>query len=137
MTVLVAVFNKEAIALAADSAVTSTNGGGQTKIFDTTKVFALSKTDPVGIMVYSSAELMGAHVETLIKVFRQKLSVDAPAGFKTLKEYYDCFIEFLSNDVDLFTPEFRIWHCERVARAYFKVDPYVKTVNALVLSYGV
>lgn len=75
MTLEVAVLNKQAIALAADSAVTI-GGSANPKIFNTLKLFALSKHQPVGIMVYSSAEIMALPIETAIKVFRQELGED-------------------------------------------------------------
>lgn len=51
--------NKNAIALAADSAVTISKRKGQ-RIYDTVnKLFTLSKYHPVGVMVYSNANLMG------------------------------------------------------------------------------
>jgi hypothetical protein len=56
MTAEVAILNKSGIALAADSAVTL----GVGKTYNTAdKLFALSKYHPVGIMIYSSASLMG------------------------------------------------------------------------------
>ena len=52
MTAEVAVMNKQAIALAADSAVTFQEETGH-KIFPSaSKIFTLSKYQPVGIMVY-------------------------------------------------------------------------------------
>ena len=55
MTAEVAILNKIAVALAADSAITL---GGQ-KIYNSgNKLFALSKYQPVGIMVFGNAEFM-------------------------------------------------------------------------------
>lgn len=52
MTAQIAIMNKQAIALASDSAVTMMQEKGQ-KIFKTAnKLFALSKYHPVGIMVF-------------------------------------------------------------------------------------
>jgi len=69
MTAEIAIMNKEAIALASDSAVTTTG-----KIFTSAnKLFTLSKYHPVGIMVYGSAIFMGVPWETIIKVFRTSL----------------------------------------------------------------
>ena len=52
MTAEIAIMNKSAVALAADSAVTY-RAGHEQKVFDTmNKLFALSKYRPVGIMVY-------------------------------------------------------------------------------------
>jgi hypothetical protein len=59
VTAEIAVMNKEAIALAADSAVTM-QFGGETKVFPSAnKIFALSKHEPVCAMIYGSAGLMG------------------------------------------------------------------------------
>jgi hypothetical protein len=55
MTTEVAIINKEAIALAADSAVT-VKISDDTKIYNSAnKLFALSKFHPVGIMIYPSS----------------------------------------------------------------------------------
>ena len=59
MTAEVAVMNKQAIALAADSAVTFPQEMGR-KIFPSaSKIFTLSKYEPVGVMIYGNASLMG------------------------------------------------------------------------------
>lgn len=60
MTAEILVMNKHGISLAADSAVTISTGPGQNKIYNTSnKLFSLSKHEPVGIMIYGSADLMG------------------------------------------------------------------------------
>jgi len=52
MTAEIAILNRNAVAMAADSAVTLQLSGGQ-KIYNTVnKLFALSKYRPVGVMVY-------------------------------------------------------------------------------------
>ena len=57
MTVEIGILNKQGIALAADSAVTI---GNRQKFYNTAnKLFALSKYNPVGIMVYSNSDFMG------------------------------------------------------------------------------
>ena len=58
MTAEVAVMNKGAVALAADSKVTI-GGGGSEKTHETVnKIFTLSKVHPVGIMIFGSADVM-------------------------------------------------------------------------------
>ena len=95
MTAEIAVMNKQAIALAADSAVTQ----GQ-KIFPSAnKIFMLSKYHPVGVMIYDNAEFMGIPWETIIKIYRSKLE---RMEFNTLKEYASDFIDFLRNENQLF-----------------------------------
>ena len=104
MTAEVAVINKSAVAIAADSAVTTglvdSSGRWRDKIFNTAnKVFALSKYSPVGIMVYNTMELGGVPWETLIKDYRRHL---AKQKFDYLEEYADDFFDFLSGNETLF-----------------------------------
>lgn len=73
MTAVVGILNKQAVALAADSAVTIGGSNGR-KIFNkANKVFTLSKQHPVGIMIYNSASFMATPWETIIKVYRKQL----------------------------------------------------------------
>lgn len=96
MTAEIAIMNKEAIAIAADSAVTLREG----KIFTSAnKIFSLSKYRPVGVMIYGNANFMGIPWETLIKIYRGKIG---KKRFDTLKEYADDFINFLSGESQLF-----------------------------------
>jgi hypothetical protein len=91
MTAEVAILNKSGIALAADSAVTLGIG----KTYNTAdKLFALSKYHPVGIMMYSSAAIMGIEWETIIKNYRDFLG---NKSFDTLSEYAGDFINYLSK----------------------------------------
>ena len=56
MTAEIVIMNKLRVALAADSAVTVQTQTGQ-KIYNTVnKLFTLSKYEPVGIMVFGSAD---------------------------------------------------------------------------------
>ena len=99
MTAEIAIMNKEAIALAADSAVTMTQEKGK-KIFPSAnKLFALSKYHPVGIMVYGSAGFMDVPWETIIKIYRNKLGKQK---FGTLNKYANNFVAFLDNSNPLF-----------------------------------
>lgn len=67
MTAEIAVLNKSAVALAADSAVTIGRGAAA-KIYNTVnKIFELSRNRPVGIMVYGRLDFMGMPVETVSK----------------------------------------------------------------------
>jgi hypothetical protein len=94
MTAVVGILNKQAVAIAADSAVTIGGSNGR-KIFNrANKVFTLSKYHPVGVMLYNSASFMSTPWETIIKVYRKKL---ANNSFPTLKEYQEDFIEFVRS----------------------------------------
>lgn len=100
MTAEVAIINANAVAIAADSAVTI--GSGK-KIYNSAlKVFALSKLEPVGVMVYGNAGLLGVPWETLIKIYREGLGT---TRFKTLEKYSDDFFKFLSDNPSYFPSE--------------------------------
>ena len=100
MTAEIAIMNKQAIALAADSAVTLGGEGEGQKIFPSAnKIFILSKYHPIGVMIYGNADFMGVPWETIIKIYRSKL---ARKEFDTLKEYASNFIDFLRNEDRLF-----------------------------------
>lgn len=97
MTAEIAVMNQEAVALAADSAVSGP------KVFTSAnKIFALSKFEPVAIMVYDSAQFLWVPWETIIKVYRRRLG---GKRFDTLDEYVDDFVKFFEGADDLFPVE--------------------------------
>jgi hypothetical protein len=120
MTAEIAIYNKSAIALAADSAVTI---GDAKKIYNSAnKLFPLSKYYPVGIMVYANGELMGVPWETIIKVYRKQLGSNR---FDTLKQYADDFLRFLGSSQNVLFPEKRTKkfledHLFTVAHSYFE-----------------
>jgi hypothetical protein len=94
MTAEVAVMNKTAIALAADSAVTIRTPYGL-KVYNTAnKLFTLSKFAPVGVLVHNAAEINSIPAEILVKEFRAGL---AHRRHDTLDAYGDSFMEFLND----------------------------------------
>lgn len=95
MTAEIAVMNKNGIALAADSAVTITGATGQ-KIYNTHKLFMLSKYHPVGVMIFGNAELLGVPWQIIIKEFRKKELNET--SYPTLEDYADRFIKYLNNN---------------------------------------
>lgn len=101
MTAEIGILNTSAVALAADSAVTIPNPLGQKIYNSANKLFALSKYHPVGIMLFGNATFMGIPWETIIKVYRSNLKAKR---FKTLKEYVDDFISFMTNSGSKFIP---------------------------------
>ena len=97
MTAEIAVLNKSAVALAADSAVTI-GRPPNSKIYNTVnKIFELSAHHPVGMMVYGRLDFLGLPIETLIKVYRAKLG---SKSFDHIGGYRDDFINYLKNDVE-------------------------------------
>lgn len=129
MTAEIAIMNKTAVALAADSAVTIEQDKGN-KIFNTVnKLFALSKYQPVGIMIYGGANFMDVPWESIIKIYRAKLS---KKKFSALKEYADNFLTFLTENTTLFPESEQEKHFSRTIAWYFvdiknEIDEEVKT----------
>lgn len=100
MTSEVVVMNRLAVALAADSAVTA---AGHVKVHNSAnKLFMLSKTHPVGIMVYNNAALMSMPWETLIKEYRSQLG---DREFDRLEDYGEDFVQFVERQAETFGRE--------------------------------
>ena len=112
----IAIMNKEALALASDSAVTMNEDAGQKIFTSANKLFTLSKYHPVGIMVYGSAVFMGVPWETIIKVYRNNLG---KKKFSTLEEYANSFIEFLDNGNPLFPDSVQELYLRSSTYGYF------------------
>ncbi len=127
MTAEVAILNKTAVALAADSAITL----GTQKIYNSgNKLFSLSKYQPVGIMVFGNAEFMGIPWETIIKFYRSKLKKNK---FDKLIEYAQDFMLFLEKENSLFwSPEIQAKHFHDVVTSYFQ--SIIQEVNEHVKS---
>lgn len=98
MTAEIAILNRSAIALAADSAVTV----GSKVYTSANKIVSLSKHHPVAVMLYGSSSLCGIPWETLIKTFR---SLIGDSTFDTLELYANSFFEFVDNETIPFDVE--------------------------------
>ncbi len=73
MTAEIAILNKTAVALAADSAVTISAGSNQEKIYDSAdKLFELSQHDPIGVMINNDMNFMEAPLPVLVKKYRSE-----------------------------------------------------------------
>lgn len=95
MTAVIGIINKAAAAIATDSAVTVTGPKGP-KIFNrANKIFQLSKTYPVGLMIYNNGEFMGTPWEVIIKQYRQEQLKDK--SFQRLEDYKNDFITYLHS----------------------------------------
>jgi hypothetical protein len=118
MTAEIAIMNKLGVALDADSAVTVETEAGQ-KVYNTVnKLFTLSKYQPVGIMIFGSAEIMRVPWEALIKLYRAKLS---KRKLPTVKAYALDFIKYLEKNRTAFTlPEQRRYFTDTVEQ-YFRL----------------
>lgn len=72
MTAEIAIMNRNAVALAADSAVTITWGNGSKVYNGAEKLFALTKYHPVGVMVFGTGDLCRVSWELIVKQYRKK-----------------------------------------------------------------
>lgn len=115
MTAEIAIMNKEAVALASDSAVTVT-GENRQKIFTSAnKIFRLTYYHPVGVMIYGNANFMSVPWDTIIKIYRNNLG---EKKFNTLKEYADSFIDFLDNENSLFPESVQVDYLKNSIMSY-------------------
>jgi hypothetical protein len=100
MTTEVAILNRSAVALAADSAATISTGGGL-KVYDgVNKLFELIKGRPVGVMIYNAADVALRPWETVIKTYRADRRTKQ---FDTLEGYTDDLLDYVSSHRQLFS----------------------------------
>jgi len=97
MTVVIGILNKRGVAIAADSAVTIGNGKHHKIFNDAEKLFELSKSHPVGILFYNSANFMMTPWEPIVKSYRNQLG---SKNFSKLEEYVNDFIDYLKKSYD-------------------------------------
>jgi hypothetical protein len=94
MTAEIAIMNKIAIALAADSKVTI---GSSSKTFDTVnKVFTISKVHPIGLMIFGNAEFMRYPWETIVKIYRSQKGSKSHA---TVEQWGLDFVRYIGRFV--------------------------------------
>ncbi|QQU42596.1 hypothetical protein I6I42_00880 [Morganella morganii] len=111
MTAEIAIYNKNCVALAADSAVTISSGSetGKQKIYNgAEKLFALSKHHPVGLMIFGSGSLSSSPWEIVIKAYRKYLG---QSSFSKLEEYADDFFNFIETHDEIITQGMREESC--------------------------
>lgn len=90
MTAEVAILNREAVALAADSAVTLT-GPKSSKIYNTAdKLFPLSANEPVAVMIYGNVSFGMIPWTTIIKEYYRERS----SQFFTIEDYASDFFAY-------------------------------------------
>lgn len=94
MTAEIAILNRTAVALAADSIVTLA-GPRSSKTYDSAeKIFQLSRFQPIGLMIYNNALFMNAPLEVLVRRYREKVPT---TGFQELVQVWPAFETFLLN----------------------------------------
>lgn len=118
MTAEVAVLNKSAVALAADSAMT-TEVGGMRKVYPAQKLFPLAKEQAVGVMIYNNAELVGIPWETIVKMYCEQ-SGGQSGSRKTVSEYLHDLMAFAGGQIFGDSVELEAHSVRQIARAAFQ-----------------
>lgn len=115
MTAEIAILNKSAVALAADSAVTISAGSSQEKIYDTAdKLFELSDHQPIGVMINNDMNFMEVPLPVLIKEYRR--------GGHRFRRVQDAAADFLKY----------LLKCGRSAPTSVKLEHLRRTVRPIV-----
>ena len=120
MTSEVVLMNRQAVAMAADSAVTI-SGHEYIKTYQSVdKLFPLGDGAPVAVMIYSNAEIMSTPWETVISLYREATRGQV---LPTVEAYAEDFMDFISGNPDLFPPDHQ-------DTEYFKLVAVVYSVIA-------
>ena len=117
MTVEVAAMNRMAVALAADSAVTVSDGTFLKTHDSAIKIFMLSQYHPIGVMVYNNASLLGVPWETIVKLFRHNLG---NTSFEKLEQYGQSLISYLDHNIALFPSEVQDLYFLRLLKSEYQ-----------------
>lgn len=103
MTSEICVMNRRSLVLAADSAATVSRweaGRKEERYFKgSNKIFQLSNSEPVGVMIYDSADLHRVPWEIIVKSFRSYLG---KTSFSSVEEYGSEFFRFVEQHRGLF-----------------------------------
>ena len=135
MTAEIIIMNKEAVVLAADSAVTLRRVYLTKVSVSADKIFQMSMNNPVGIMMYGNALFMGLPWETVIKSYRENR---AGKKFNSIKQYGEDFIEYLKNNELEFDAKAEERHVDAFAISVFKEvqDRIDNSVQQLITEEG-
>jgi hypothetical protein len=91
MTAEIAIVNRQAIALAADSAVTI----GKDRVWKlSNKLFSLGPRHDIGVMIYNNGEFCGYPWEVIIKTFRENIQTK---DYATVTDCADDFLSFVGG----------------------------------------
>ena len=108
MTCEIAIMNLNAVALAADSAMTVTrwvNGERQQRFFKgSNKIFQVSNMQPLGLMVFGNANLQSVPWELIVKEFRAHLK---SSSHPQLRGYAEALFDYVRGHPTLFPADRR------------------------------
>ncbi len=119
MTAEIIIMNKEAVALAADSAVSLVTGPAENpqKIFTSVnKIFRLSSKHTAAFMIYNNAAFLGIPWEPLITRFGDSLG---PAPLPALTDYGARFLDFLKSEQELIPGDIERQYFTSLISAYY------------------
>jgi hypothetical protein len=102
LTAEIALLNKLAVTLAADSAVTIPSSDGIKVYNSADKIFEGTIHDPIGVMVYNSPEINGVPVESIVKMYRDQKCIE---HYATVFDYALAFLKYLE---ELDTPDITV-----------------------------
>ncbi|AJD43549.1 hypothetical protein RGR602_PB00006 (plasmid) [Rhizobium gallicum bv. gallicum R602sp] len=92
MTAEIAILNRTAVALAADSVVTLSDGRRHKTYDSAEKIFEFSRFQPIALMIYNNAQFMNAPFEIIIREYREQLTSNT---FKSLVQVWPEFEKYL------------------------------------------
>lgn len=108
MTSEVVLMNNKAVAVAADSVVTVAIDGVPRKTFQgVNKLFEISPGNPVAMMIYSNAEVMGYPWKTVINAYMKQ---SGNPTFDSVEAYAEDFFKFLDGNKKLFSEKLQAEH---------------------------
>lgn len=130
MTAEIAILNRTAVALSADSIVTLV-GAQTSKTYDSAeKIFQLSRFQPIGLMIYNNALFMNAPLEVVIRRFREQLTTNQFRELVQVWPTMEAFlIDFKHDDAD------RLEHFRGMLRAELK-QLHNSLITQLLLQIG-
>ncbi|MEJ1969879.1 MAG: hypothetical protein WDN03_14775 [Rhizomicrobium sp.] len=117
MTSEIAVMNQRAVALAADSAVTLIDGGTVVVRNDQRKLYNLAGGQPVGIMFFGVADMMGHPWEHLIEHYQKTAKAGA---LPHMRDYATGFTGMLDNLEEFFPKERQSDDYKRLLASVFR-----------------
>jgi hypothetical protein len=115
MTAEIAILDSNAVALAADSAVTVGSEAG--KVYASAdKLFQLSTNAPVGIMLYGQSSFLGVPWETVVKCYRSQLD----KSFPKLADYLKDFISYVKKSKQMFPRKHQQGDVRAIISGFFR-----------------
>ena len=136
MTSEVVLMNNKAVAVAADSVVTVAVDGVPRKTYTgVNKLFEISKGQPVAMMIYSNAEIMGLPWKTVINAYKQK---SGKRSFPSVQGYADDFFAFLDGNTKLFSEKLqREEYAQMLKSLISTIESRTHSIKAYITSHDV